>query len=69
KAAELPKEIVTYQISGMDVMDLDDAVEVLKGAGIYAESGMGCTGPIVLVNEAKGSRAAKILLEKEFISQ
>lgn len=69
KAPSIPKEIVTYQISGMDVMDLDDAVEVLKGAGIYAESGMGCTGPIVLVNETKGVKATKILLEKEFISQ
>lgn len=68
KTAALPKEIVTFQISGMDVMDLDDAVEVLKGAGIYAESGMGCTGPIVLVNETKGVAATKILHEKEFIA-
>lgn len=68
KTIQLPKEVVTYQISGMDVMDLDDAVEVLKGAGIYAESGMGCTGPIVLVNETKGEIARKILVEKEFIS-
>ncbi|MGL4980458.1 MAG: glycine/sarcosine/betaine reductase complex component C subunit alpha [Fusobacteriaceae bacterium] len=69
KAPDIPKEIVTYQISGMDVMDLDDAVEVLKVAGIYAESGMGCTGPIVLVNESKGAEATKILIEKEFVSK
>ena len=46
------KEVVTEQISGIDVMDLEDAVEVLWKNKIYAESGMGCTGPIVLVSSA-----------------
>ena len=32
-------------------MELEDAVKVLWEVDIYAESGMGCTGPIVLVNE------------------
>ncbi len=56
-----PKEIVTGTIDGIDIMELDDAVEVLWGQGIYAESGMGCTGPIVMVNEAKVNDALKIL--------
>ena len=30
--------------------DLEDAVKALWKAGIYAESGMGCTGPIVLLS-------------------
>ena len=42
-------------------MELDEAVEVLWAEGIYAESGMGCTGPIVMVNEAKLNAAIKIL--------
>lgn len=47
------KEVVTHQINGIDIMDLEDAVAELWKNGIYAESGMGCTGPIVLVNEDK----------------
>ncbi|MCL1787871.1 MAG: glycine/sarcosine/betaine reductase complex component C subunit beta [Defluviitaleaceae bacterium] len=57
------KEIVTAEISGIEIMDLDSAVEILMKNGIYAESGMGCTGPIVLVNEAKYTKAADILMQ------
>ncbi|MGP5428434.1 glycine/sarcosine/betaine reductase complex component C subunit alpha [Enterococcus malodoratus] len=46
-----PKEIVTSEIAGIEIMELEDAVKVLWEVDIYAESGMGCTGPIVLVNE------------------
>lgn len=45
------KEIVTSEIAGVEIMELEDAVKVLWANDIYAESGMGCTGPIVLVNE------------------
>ncbi len=33
-------------------MDLEDAVKVLWKQNIYAESGMGCTGPIIRVSDA-----------------
>ena len=56
-----PKEVVTGTVDGIDIMELDEAVEVLWAEGIYAESGMGCTGPIVMVNEAKLNTAIKIL--------
>jgi glycine reductase len=62
------KEVVTAQISGVDVMDLDDAVAELWSNGIYAESGMGCTGPIVLVNEAKFEIAREKLVKAGFVS-
>ena len=62
------KEVVTHQIAGVDIMELDDAVEALWKKGIYAESGKGCTGPIVLVNEAKGEEAAAHLKEAGFIA-
>jgi glycine reductase len=55
------KEVVTGTIEGIDIMELEDAVQVLWKAGIYAESGMGCTGPIVMVNEEKVNAAIKIL--------
>lgn len=61
-AVKMPdKEVVTEQIGGIDVTELDDAVNKLAKEGIYAESGMGCTGPIVLVNEKNLSKALEIL--------
>ncbi|WP_024620381.1 glycine/sarcosine/betaine reductase complex component C subunit alpha [Metaclostridioides mangenotii] len=57
------KEVVTYQINGIDIMDLEDAVSELWKSGIYAESGMGCTGPIVLVNENKGGVSIDTLIK------
>lgn len=56
-----PKEIVTGTIDGIDIMELEDAVQVLWKEKIYAESGMGCTGPIVMVNEARMAEAMKVL--------
>ncbi len=61
------KEVVTAQISGIDIMDLEEAVESLLEKGIYAESGMGCTGPIALVSEANEAKAKQILLDARYI--
>ena len=63
------KEIVTAEISGIEITELDDAVNVLWKAGVYAESGMGCTGPIVLVNEARLETSEKILVDAGFVSE
>lgn len=63
------KEVVTSQISGIEIMDLEDAVKLLWKNGVYAESGMGCTGPIILVNEANTESAIKILQDNEFIAK
>ena len=57
------KEPLTGEISGIDVLDLDDAVSVLWKANIYAESGAGCTGPIIKINEAKHEIAIAALKE------
>ena len=64
-----PQEIVTGSISGIDIMDLEDAVKALWKEGIYAESGMGCTGPIVLVSEDKISKATEVLGKAGFVAQ
>ncbi len=61
---EPPKEVVTASIAGIDIMQLEDAVHVLWKHDIYAQSGMGCTGPIVLVSETK-LELAKSTLQKE----
>lgn len=62
KFVKMPeKEVVTGTIDGIDIMELDDAVSVLWENQIYAESGMGCTGPIVMVNERNLKEAINVL--------
>ncbi len=61
-----PKEVVTGSLSGIDIMELEDAVQELWKHGIYAESGMGCTGPIVMVNEEKVKKAIEVLKAAEY---
>ena len=65
---EPPKEIVTAQIPGIEVMDLEDAVKALWKIGIYAESGMGCTGPIIRVSDANLAKAEEELKKAGYVS-
>ena len=62
------KEVVTSQIAGVDIMDLEDATKVLWKHGIYAENGMGCTGPIILVNKVNKDKAKEILRAEGLLS-
>ena len=64
-----PKETVTGSIAGIDIMELEDAVKVLWKNKIYAESGMGCTGPIVMVSEENLKKAIEILAKAGYVSQ
>jgi hypothetical protein len=61
KVAEPPKEVVTEEIAGVEITTLDDAVAALWKDGIYAQSGMGCTGPVIMVSEAKLEKAEAVL--------
>lgn len=63
------KEVVTGTISGIDIMDLDNAVHALWKSGIYAESGMGCTGPIVMISEQKLEAAMAVLAQAGFVAK
>lgn len=65
---EPPKEVVTAQIPGIEVMDLEDAVKTLWKINIYAESGMGCTGPIVLVSDVNLAKAEEELKKAGYIN-
>ena len=63
-----PAEPCTASIPGVEVMDLEDAVKVLWKAGIYAESGMGCTGPIVMMSRANLEKSRELLKAAGYIS-
>lgn len=67
-AAVPPKEVVTCEIHGIEVVELEDAAASLWAGGIYAETGMGCTGPVILVSEANGRKARDILSANGYIS-
>jgi glycine/sarcosine/betaine reductase complex component C subunit alpha len=63
-----PKKVVTFSIAGIDILELEDAVHELWRNGVYSESGMGCTGPIVLVSDDEADKAKEILVAKRFMS-
>jgi len=62
-----PKKVVTDAIPGVEVMDLEDAVASLWRDGIYAESGMGCTGPIVMVAPEDKEKAVQVLKKNQYL--
>ena len=57
----------TASIAGIEVMDLEDAAQALWKEGIYAETGMGCTGPLVMMSEANHARALEILKKAGYV--
>jgi hypothetical protein len=62
-----PKKPVTDSIPGIEVMELEDAVAVLWKANIYAESGMGCTGPIIMIAPEDKEKALELLKKNEYL--
>jgi len=62
-----PEKVVTADIAGVEILSLEDAVRALWKKGIYATSGMGCTGPIILVAPEDKENAVAVLKEAEFI--
>ena len=69
KVTAPPAEPVTSSIAGIEVMDLEDAVQTLWKAGVYAESGMGCTGPIVMIAPEKMEQALGILKQAAYVGE
>lgn len=67
KVVKPAAEPCTASIAGIEVMDLEDAAQVLWKEGIYAETGMGCTGPLVMMSEANHARALEILKKAGYV--
>lgn len=44
-----PEKVVNEEIGGIDILEIEDAKTCVWKAGIFAKTGMGCTGPVVLV--------------------
>ncbi|MDR3043379.1 MAG: glycine reductase [Desulfovibrio sp.] len=58
---------VDAEIPGVDVLDMENAVQALWKEGIYAETAMGCTGPVVRIQVAAKENAVAILKNGGFI--
>ena len=56
-----PAEPTDDELHGIDVLEIDSAVKVLWKEGIYAESAMGCTGPVIKMPARHMEKAAEIL--------
>ena len=56
-----PAEPTDEEIHGVDVLAVEDAVRELWKAGIYAESSMGCTGPVVKLNARHAEKGHDVL--------
>jgi len=62
------KKVTGEEIAGIDILEIESAKESLWKEDIYAETGMGCTGPVILVAEEDYDEAKEKLLEIGFIS-
>ncbi|MBP2019433.1 betaine reductase [Symbiobacterium terraclitae] len=62
-----PAKVATAEIPGVEILQLEEAVTCLWAKGIYARSGMGCTGPVVLVADEDLDAARAALREAGFI--
>ena len=62
-----PRKPTDSEITGIDVLSIEAAVKELWKAGIYAESAMGCTGPVVKVPASALQNSKKVLTETGFL--
>lgn len=63
------EEITDGSIGGIDILEMEDAVQALWKESIFASSGMGCTGPVVMVNSSKLDAAKKVLAKAGFMAE
>lgn len=62
-----PEKPVTAEIPGVEILELEEAVRLLWKHNIYAASGMGCTGPIVMVAPEDHEEALRLLKEAGYL--
>lgn len=62
-----PAEPTDEEIHGIDVLAIEDAVKTVWKEGIYAESAMGCTGPVVKVAARNAEKVKEILTEAGYL--
>lgn len=62
-----PEKVVDSQIPGIDILELEDAVKALWKEQIFASSGMGCTGPVILVASEDRDKSLGVLKNSGYL--
>ncbi len=62
-----PAEPTDEEIHGIDVLNIEEAVRELWKAGLYAESAMGCTGPVVKISSKNLEKAESCLKKAGYL--
>ena len=62
-----PAEPTDDELHGIDVLEIDNAVKVLWKEGIYAESAMGCTGPVIKMPARCIEKAKELLKARGYL--
>jgi hypothetical protein len=62
-----PAKVTGEQIPGVDILELEDAVKSLWKNEIFASSGMGCTGPVILIADEDKEKALEILRANQYL--
>jgi glycine/sarcosine/betaine reductase complex component C subunit alpha len=62
-----PPKPTDSEIHGVDVLSVEEAVKELWKTGIYAESAMGCTGPVVKVPGDSLERSMEVLKKTGYL--
>ena len=62
-----PSEPTDEELHGVDVLEIEHAVKTLWRAGIYAESAMGCTGPVVKLAAHNAEKGKTVLKENGYL--
>lgn len=62
-----PAEPTEEEIHGIDVLAIEDAVKALWKEKIYAESSMGCTGPVIKVSRKNHAKSEETLRTKGYL--
>ena len=55
------------EIHGVDVLEIENAVKALWKAGIYAESSMGCTGPVIKFAKHNEEKVKEVLKAANYL--
>ena len=62
-----PEKVVTEEITGIEVFEIEEAANLLWKNNIYATLGMGCTGPVVMVAEDDYRKAINLLKQGKYL--
>jgi betaine reductase len=62
-----PEKITDEEIHGIDILEIENAKTMLWKNGVFAKTGMGCTGPVILISKDDKDKARDFLLKAKYL--